>query len=223
VGPQRLYVVFVTGWVSVRVTVWDAPAIVAVITTVCALELCVEAALAVAVKTALVADAGTVTLAGIVSAVELSERETLIPPEGAVPLRATVQLLVAPGARLAGLHCREEMVMAAGAVRAIEACAELPLSPAVMVAVWLVVAVPALAVNVAVVDPALTLTDAEESVSRVLLLETETVAPPEGAAPLRVTVQLLVAPDARLAGLHCREDTRVGASRFSCAVWEIPP
>ncbi len=56
---------------------------------------CVEVnAETVAVKPALVALAGTVNVAGTVTAALLLERVTTIPPVGAVPLRVTVQASV---------------------------------------------------------------------------------------------------------------------------------
>ena len=58
--------------------------------------------------------------------------------------------------------------------------------------------------------------------SRALLLERETVAPPAGAALVRVTVQALAAPEARLAGLHASEESVTGASRLTAAVRETP-
>jgi hypothetical protein len=83
---------------------------------------------------------------------------------------------------------------------------------------------PAVAVKPAVVAPAATATEAG-TVSSVLFEAKATVDPPDGAAALNVTVQVLAAPDARLAGLHCTDDT-VGAgagvllARF-CA-WNPP-
>jgi hypothetical protein len=67
--------------------------------------------------------------------------------------------------------------------------------------------VPAVAVNVAVVAAAATVTDGG-TVSRGLLLEMATAVPPAGAAPLNVTVQLAVAEPAMLVGRH---DTEVRA------------
>jgi hypothetical protein len=65
---------------------------------------------------------------------------------------------------------------------------------------------PAVAVKPAVVAPAATATEAG-TVSSVLFEAKATVDPPDGAAALNVTVQVLEAPDARLAGLHCSNDT----------------
>ena len=65
---------------------------------------------------------------------------------------------------------------------------------------------PAVAVKPAVVAPAATATEVG-TVSSVLFEAKATVDPPDGAAALNVTVQVLEAPDARLAGLHCSNDT----------------
>ena len=66
--------------------------------------------------------------------------------------------------------------------------------------------VPAVAVKLAVVAPAATVTDAG-TVSAALLSETVTLEPPAGAAAERLTVQFDLAPEARAAGVHCREET----------------
>ena len=57
----------------------------------------------VTVKVALVAPAGTVTLAGTVAAVELSESDTTAPPDGAALVRVTAPCDVPPPVTLAGL------------------------------------------------------------------------------------------------------------------------
>jgi hypothetical protein len=62
--------------------------------------------LAVALKGADVAAAGTVTLAGVVTAAPLDERETTV----ALPTawaRVTVQELICPGVKVEGMHCKE--------------------------------------------------------------------------------------------------------------------
>jgi hypothetical protein len=72
-----------------------------------------------------------------------------------------------------------------------------------MVALVAAVIVPAVAVKLAVVEPAGTITDAGTA-SRVLLLLRVTVAPPLSAAADSVTAQELDCPETRLAGLHAR-------------------
>src|SRR5262252_9050363 len=60
-------------------------------------------------------------------------------------------------------------------------------------------------VNVAVVAPAATVTEAGTVAALVLLLVNATTAPPAGAAALRVTVPVLFAPPVRLAGFSVSE------------------
>jgi hypothetical protein len=93
---------------------------------------------------------------------------------------------------------------------------------AVMVAVWPEVTVPAVAVKLALCEPAGTVTDA--GVDRALLLSARaTVAPPAGAALVRVTEQELAAPEDNVVGLHCTEDSAAGGVMLNDAVLETPP
>jgi hypothetical protein len=59
---------------------------------------------------------------------------------------------------------------------------------------------------VAVVLPAATLTEAG-TVAEALLLESETDTPPEGAAPLKVTVPVVDVPLATLEGLTATDES----------------
>jgi hypothetical protein len=61
------------------------------------------------------------------------------------------------------------------------------------------------ALNVAVVAPAATVTEAG-TVSEALLLASVTLDPPVGAVVFKVTVQLATAPGFRLPGLHMRDE-----------------
>jgi hypothetical protein len=63
----------------------------------------------------------------------------------------------------------------------------------------------AVALKVAVVAPAVTVTEAG-TVSEVLLLASVTIDPPFGAAVFRVAVQLAAEPEPKLAGLHIRDE-----------------
>ena len=87
-----------------------------------------------------------------------------------------------------------------------EAAAELPFSDAVIVADWLLLTEPAVALNATVDELAATTTEAG-AVKTVLLSETRTVKPPVGAACVSVTVQLDVEPAATLLGEHCNAET----------------
>lgn len=80
--------------------------------------------------------------------------------------------------------------------------------------------VPAVAVNVAVVAPEATVTDAG-TVTDPLLLESETAAPPLGAPCDNVTVQVVVPPDARLDAVQVTELTTVWVTNEMLAVFEL--
>ena len=80
----------------------------------------------------------------------------------------------------------------------------------------------AVALNVVVVAPAATVTDAG-TVSEALLLASVTLDPPVGATWVSVTVQVLTALWPMLVGLQARVDTSAGVSRLIVAVWELLP
>ena len=76
-----------------------------------------------------------------------------------------------------------------------------------------------MALKVADVAPAATVTDVGV-VSDALSLDSATEDPPAGAALVKVTVQVLAAPETRLVGLQATAETRTGATRLMVAVWE---
>ncbi len=82
--------------------------------------------------------------------------------------------------------------------------------------------VPAVALNVAVVAPEATVTEAATE-SSPLLLESVTAEPPPGAALLSVTVHELAAPELSVVGLQANEETSAGAARFTVAVFDELP
>ena len=77
----------------------------------------------------------------------------------------------------------------------------------------------AVALKVAVVAPAATVTDAG-TVSVPLVLVTVTAAPPVGAARVSVTVQVLVELGPRLVGLQASGETST-ATRLTVALAEV--
>ena len=89
---------------------------------------------------------------------------------------------------------------------------ELLPSVAVMTAVCTAVTVPAVALKVALVAPAETVTDA--GTFRFALLSLSATLVLEGAGWLRVTVQVPALPDDRLEGLQAREETSTVAIRL---------
>jgi hypothetical protein len=83
----------------------------------------------------------------------------------------------------------------------------------------LAIVAAAVALNVAVVDPAATVT-AAGTVSEALLLPRATVAP---ELCVSVTVQVLTALCPRLVGLHVMPETSTGANRLIDEVCELLP
>jgi hypothetical protein len=63
------------------------------------------------------------------------------------------------------------------------------------------------AVNVVEVVPAGTMTELDPSSSSVLLLDSKTSVPPDGAAPFNVTVHVVEAPEFKLLGLQTSWET----------------
>lgn len=78
------------------------------------------------------------------------------------------------------------------------------------------------AVNCAVVAPELTVTLAG-TVILALLLDNETVDPPEGAAAVNVTVQVEVPGAFTVPREQLRLDGCTGGFKVSAAVWVTPP
>ena len=76
------------------------------------------------------------------------------------------------------------------------------------------------ALNVAVVAPAATVTEAG-TVSEELVLASAILAPPVGADWVKVTVQVVEAFGPRLAGLHESEETSTGAARVTVELAEL--
>ena len=93
-------VTFAPGGASVSAAVLVTPAKTAEIVT----EVEAVTAVVVTVKGALLAPAGTVTLAGAVAAAELSESDTVAPPLGAAALKVTVPVEEVPPTTLLGLR-----------------------------------------------------------------------------------------------------------------------
>ena len=171
---------------------------------------------AVTLKVADVEPAATVTDVGALRDELLSDNETDTPPVEATGVRVTVQTLVPPELRLVGLHVSP--LSSTGAASEILSVCVLPFSVAVMVAVWLLVIVPAVALKLAVVllDP--TATEAG-TVNAVALLDSVTVAPPVCDT---VTVQVALLPDPRLAGLQVSPLSSTGAASEIVAVCVLP-
>jgi hypothetical protein len=89
-----------------------------------------------------------------------------------------------------------------------------------MVALELLAMAPVVTVKFADVPAAATATEAG-TVSVALEFARVTLAPPVGAAWLRVTVQVLEELDPMLAGVQASEETSTGATRLTVALAEL--
>jgi hypothetical protein len=149
-------------------------------------------ALVLTVKLAVVAPAATVTLAGTRAAVVLLlASDTTAPPDGAALLKVTVPVDdCVPPVTLVGLSANEDNVTGGGGAGFTVSVAVLVVPPNAALIVTAVDALTALVLTVklAVVAPAATVTLAGTRATVVLLVESETTAPPDGAALLKVTV-----------------------------------
>jgi len=166
-------------------------------------------ALVLTVNVALVAPAATVTLAGTLAAVVLLlESVTVAPPAGAAPLKVTVPVEEFPPVTLVGFSESEERVGGGGgaAVTVSEADLLAPLNVAEIETVVDTATALVLTVNVALVAPAATVTLDGTLATVVLLLESVTTAPPDGAAPLSVTVPVEEFPPVTLVGFTETEE-----------------
>jgi len=85
----------------------------------------------------------------------------------------------------------------------------------------LLLIVVVVALKVAVVAAAATVTDAGTLRVELVLVKV-TLAPPVGAAWVRVTVQVLEEFGPRLVGLQASEETSTGATRLKLALAELP-
>jgi post-segregation antitoxin (ccd killing protein) len=157
--------------------------------------------------------APTVTEPGTVSAVALLDSVTVAPP---VFDRVTVHVAFAPDPRLVGLHVSPLTTVAVASE--IAAVCVLPFSFAVMVAVWSLVIVPAVAANVAVALPAPTVTEAGIAKTDASF-DSVTTAP---AVLDIVTVHVALAPEPRLVGLQVSPLTNTGEASEIEVVCVLP-
>jgi hypothetical protein len=86
----------------------------------------------------------------------------------------------------------------------------------------LAIVAAAVALKVAAIAPAATVTDGG-TVSEGLLLASARLRPPAGAAWVNVTVQALTPLGPRLVGLHAKLEMRAGATRLMTAACELLP
>ena len=155
----------------------------------------------VTVKLALVAPAGTVTLAGTAVALELSDSDTNAPPLGAAPVRVTVPVEELPPVTLVGLRLTADRVAPpdGGGLTVID----VDWNPLFIWAeIWTVVRKLGKVVTVkfALVSPAGTVTLAGTLAVFGRLLDRLMATPPLGAALPSLTVPVAVAPPTTLVG-----------------------
>ena len=171
----------------------------------------------VTVKLALLAPAGTVTLAGTVAAVELSESDTTAPPVGAALVRVNVPCDVAPPVTLVGFSASVLRLAGGGTgVTVSVAVRDTPPNEPVMIAEVEVITDVVVTVKVVLVAPAATVTLAG-TVAVAALLESVTTAPPVGAAALKVAVPVEKLPPTTLVGFTDTAD-KLAAARAVCGV-----
>lgn len=163
----------------------------------------------VAVKRALVAPAGTVTLAGTVTTPALLlESEMSAPPLGAGPLRVTRPEDGDPPTILLGVNTMEVTVgPAAGCgVTVREALRGSPELEAEMVTVVVLVEIEVVTWNAAALAPAGTVTLDGTVATEALLLDRESVRPPLGAGLSSIICPVDEFPPFTLLGFKAREN-----------------
>ena len=165
-------------------------------------------------KVAVVLPEATVTDAGTGNAAALLDKLTVAPP---VFDTVTMHVELPPDPRLLGLHVSPLNTVVVAKV--IVAAWVLAPNVAVTVAVRSLAIVPAVAVNVAVVLPEATVTDAGTG-NAAALLDRLTVAPPVFDT---VTVQVELPPDPRLVGLHVSPLNTVAVASEIVAVCVLAP
>ena len=168
---------------------------------------------AVAVNVAVVLPDATVTEAGTVNAAALLDMVAAAP---AVFDKVTVHVATAPDIKFTGLHVK---LLTTVGTSEIAAVCVLPFNVAVMVAVWLAAIVPAVAVNVAVGAPSTPTAIETGTVNAATLLDSVTVAPPVLDT---VAVQMALALDPRLVGVHVNPVSNTGAISEIVAVCVLP-
>ena len=150
------------------------------------------------VNVALVVAAGTITDDGTVAAALLLLRLTEEPPPGAGPVSVTVPVELVPPATVVGFKLS---VLRAGALTvSVAVRVVVPKRPVIVTEVDADTG-DVVTVNVVLVLPAGTVTDAG-TVAAALLLLRAISAPPTAAGPLRVTVPVELLPPSTLVGLR---------------------
>jgi hypothetical protein len=189
---------------AVRVT---PPAEAEIVTAVDVVTVCV-----VTVKVALLDPAAMVTLDGTLAAVVLLLASvTIMPPPGAAPVSVTVPCDEFPPTTLAGLRATDERVTLAAAGETVSVAVLVTPNDAEMVTGVDAPTEAVVTVNVALAAPAAIVTLAGTPAMAVLLLDSVTTAPPDGADPVSVTVPCDELPPVTVAGLSDRVESVTAA------------
>jgi hypothetical protein len=180
--------------VAVRLTSPSLPVIVAGVEE--------ETALVTIVKAALVAPCATVTFAGTPATGSLLESVTVNPPAGAADDNVTVPCEFEPPVTLVGFTARLlRLGGGGGGVTVRVADRDAPLYAAVSVTLVFDVTAVVATGKVALVAPAATVILDGVDATALLLLVSETTAPPDGASAVSVTVPVADAPPVTDVGL----------------------
>ena len=164
--------------------------------------------------------AGAVTDSGTVRAGPDTLNAATKPPAGAALDKETVQVVDAAETTVEGEQMREDT--STGATRVSVALAELPFNDAVSWAVEFAVMAARVAVNVALVWLAGINRDAG-TLTEALLLDSVTDPPPAGAARVRLTEQLVDAPEETMDGEQVTALTRGSGVTVIVDVPAAPP
>lgn len=198
----------------VKVADWDVPASVPVIFA----EALAATADVVMVNAAEVAPEATVTDAGTVALVVDEASVTVIPAVGAALLRVTVPVAEVPPVTAVG---ETDSAVSVGAVIVRVAVFEVPPRVPVRVAVTEAATEEVLTVNVAVVAPAATVTEAG-TVAEVDEEVSVTLEPLVGAGPVRVTVPAELVPPATDVGETARLLSPAAVTVSTAVLEELP-
>jgi hypothetical protein len=128
---------------------------------------------------------------------------------------------IAPELFESGVQTIEAVLCEDAGCKPMEAVSDAPFEEAVTTAVWVLVTAPALAVKLAMMVPAATLTD-PGTVNAASLLDSVTVKPPEPAGLDSVTVHVEVPPELTVAGVQKSELKDASGERIMLAVCELP-
>jgi hypothetical protein len=191
-----------------------------------AIDVAVVTVVVFTVKVALVAPAGTVTLAATVpTAGLLLVRETRAPPLGAGALSMTVPAEGDPPTTLPGFSVSEVRVGPEGGVGVTVSeavCWDAPDREAETLT-WVELETEVVATRkVAIAVPAATVTLAGTVATDVLLLTSETVVPPGGAGALKAALPVEELPPLTLVGFRVREES-VPEPGCTTVTFPLPP